>query len=75
MEQKEGVIMQTIEQIFHSLRKSAKKECSCGNADFIAPLFHAGGCPYKLIAEKLFLKTYWNKNEPINEKEATHASI
>jgi hypothetical protein len=66
--------MQTIEQIFHTLRKSAKAKCDCGNADFIAPLFHADGCPYKVIAEKVFLETYWNESEPINEKETAHAS-
>lgn len=33
-------------QLFHTLRKKARIECTCGKKDIVTGLFHDTGCPY-----------------------------
>lgn len=47
--------MTDVHDLFKTLRKSAKENCTCGNKDFVAPMFHDSNCPYAAISEQYFM--------------------
>jgi hypothetical protein len=64
-----------LDVVFKYLRKKAKTECSCDNANFVTEIFHEAGCPYIPISEKAFAEYYagtFKIEEP--KKEISHAS-